>query len=79
MNPGRAAEGSQLEESVISIVQRHDEAFRAIYIPIIWYSLKRSGPLQQLPFGEGVSRWVKRDFLHRASVHEHEDGDSNCS
>ena len=79
MNPGRAAEGSQLEESVISFVQRHDEAFRATYITIIWYGLKQSGPLQQLTFGEGVSRWAKRDFLHRANVHEHEDGDSDCS
>ena len=40
MNPGRAAEGSQLEESVIWIVQRHDEAFRATYITIIRYGLK---------------------------------------
>lgn len=35
MNPWKAAEESQLEESVILIVQCHDEAFRAAYMTII--------------------------------------------
>lgn len=39
MNTGRAAEGSQLEESVNSIVQRLDEAFHATYIThhVVWF------------------------------------------
>lgn len=79
MNPRRAAEGHQVEEIVILIVQCHGEAFRAAYMTIIYYGLKQLGRLQQLPFGERVSRWAKRSFLHSASIDEHEDGGSDCS
>lgn len=40
VNPGRAAEGSQLEETAIAIVQRKNKDYRATYLMII-----QSGPL----------------------------------
>lgn len=37
MDPGEAAEGSQLEESVTVNLQCHDEALRVAYAIIIYY------------------------------------------
>ena len=45
-DPGEAAEGSQLEESVTLTVQCHDEALRVAYVTIIYYGIKQPGPLQ---------------------------------